>query len=133
MLSNPPSAILWTKRICPQDYFLLDAGLPREGFDGLKPKRRSDRGQPRKLNRELEEHILALRKEARSLPASVFYDQLVEKGEILSKEVSYTTIYRLLKKQGMIGRDQAKSPERKRFSYDTVNTLWQGDMSGGPI
>ncbi|MGI6684100.1 MAG: helix-turn-helix domain-containing protein [Bacillota bacterium] len=110
--------------------WLLD--YRRGGFDGLKPKRRSDRGQPRKLNRELEEHIIALRKEARNLPASVFYDQLVEKGEILSKEVSYSTIYRLLKNQGMIGRDHVKSPERKRFSYDTVNTLWQGDMSVGP-
>jgi len=104
----------------------------REGFDGLKPKRRSDRGQPRKLSREQEEHLLALRKEFRNLPASVFYDQLVEKGEVLPKEVSYTTVYRLLKKHGLIGRELAKSPERKRFAYDTVNTLWQGDMSVGP-
>lgn len=110
--------------------WLLD--YRREGFDGLKPKRRSDRGQSRKLSRELEEHLLALRKEERVLPVSVFYDQLVDKGEILPKEVSYTTVYRLLKKHGMIGKEAAKSPERKRFAYDTVNTLWQGDMSVGP-
>ncbi|MCW3491713.1 helix-turn-helix domain-containing protein, partial [Dethiobacter alkaliphilus] len=104
----------------------------REGFEGLKPKRRSDRGQPRKLTREQEEDILALRNLERELPASVFYDRLVDKGEILPMEVSYATVYRLLKKHGLIGKDKAKSPERKRFAYDTVNTLWQGDMSYGP-
>ncbi|MDN5301677.1 MAG: putative transposase [Thermoanaerobacteraceae bacterium] len=44
----------------------------RAGFDGLKPKRRCDRGKSRKLCRELEEHLLALRKEERGLPASCF-------------------------------------------------------------
>lgn len=110
--------------------WLLD--YRRTGFDGLKPKRRSDRGQPRKLSREAEEHLLELRKDERLLPVSVFYDQLVEKGEILPKEVSYTTVYRLLKQNGMIGKENTKAPERKRFAYDTVNTLWQGDMSVGP-
>lgn len=104
----------------------------REGFEGLKPKRRSDRGQPRKFSCEQEEHILALRNLERNLPVSVFYDRLVDKGEILPKEVSYATVYRLLKKYGLIGKERAKSPDRKRFAYDTVNTLWQGDMSYGP-
>ena len=104
----------------------------REGFEGLKPKRRSDRGQPRKLTTEQEEDILALRQLERDMPASVFYDRLVDKGEILPMEVSYATVYRLLKKHGLIGKDRQKSPDRKRFAYDTVNTLWQGDMSYGP-
>lgn len=63
----------------------------REGFEGLKPKRRSDRGQPRKLTSEQEEDILALRQLERDMPASVFYDRLVDKGEILPMEVSYAT------------------------------------------
>ena len=104
----------------------------RDGFEGLKPKRRSDRGQPRKLSCEQEEHILVLRNLERDMPASVFYDRLVDKGEILPKEVSYATVYRLLKKHGLIGKDKVKSPDRKRFAYDTMNTLWQGDLSYGP-
>lgn len=104
----------------------------RENFEGLKPKRRSDRGQPRKLTGDQEDHLIGLRKLHRFLPVSVFYDQLVEKGEILPKEISYATVYRLLKKHGLVGKDTAKTPERKRFAYDTVNTLWQGDMSVGP-
>lgn len=104
----------------------------REGFEGLKPKKRSDRGQPRKFSPEQEEHLLALRKVERQMPVSLFYDRLVEKGEILPCDVSYTTVYRLLKKHGLIGKTITKSPERKRFAYDKVNILWQGDMSFGP-
>jgi len=104
----------------------------KEGFEGLKPKRRSDKGRSRALSREMEEHLLMLRREARDVPVSVFYEKLVEEGEILPHEVSYTTIYRLFKKHGLVGKGPVKSPERKRFAYDTVNTLWQGDVSVGP-
>jgi transposase InsO family protein len=104
----------------------------REGFEGLKPKRRSDRGRPRVLSPELQEQLLALRQEERSSPASVFYDQLVAKGVILPDAVSYATIYRFLKSRGLLGRDTRREPERKRFAYETVNTLWQGDVAAGP-
>ncbi|HHW06996.1 MAG TPA: hypothetical protein GXX34_05605 [Clostridia bacterium] len=33
-----------------------------------------------------------LRREARDVPVSVFYEKLVEEGEILPRAVSYTTI-----------------------------------------
>lgn len=104
----------------------------RHGFEGLKPKNRSDRGQFRKLDPELKEHLLSLRQEQPDIPVSVFYDQLVSKGEILPKNVSYHTIYRLLRKHGLTGNEVAGHPERKRFAYDTVNMMWQGDMSVGP-
>lgn len=121
-----------TREFTPKTLSCWILAYRREGFEGLKPKRRSDRGRSRKLNAELEEHVLSLRRQKRDLPASVFYDQLVDKGEILPGEVSYATVYRLLKKHGLVGKEVVKSPQRKRFAYDTVNTLWQGDMSVGP-
>jgi putative transposase len=120
------------KEFAPKTLYCWILDYRRAGFDGLKPKRRSDRGKFRKLSLEFEEHLLALRGQQRGLPVSVFYDQLVDKGEVLPKEVSYATIYRLLKKHGLVGKEALKAPERKRFAYDTVNTLWQGDMSVGP-
>ncbi|KNZ70764.1 integrase catalytic subunit [Thermincola ferriacetica] len=87
----------------------------RAGFDGLKPKQRSDQGQSGKLTREQEEHLLALRQELRDMPVSVFYDRLVDKGEILPRDVSYATVYRILRKHGMIGKESVRSPERKRL------------------
>jgi len=103
----------------------------RHGFDALKPKYRSDRGRSRSLTQEQALHLLSLRKKHPGIPVSVFYDQLIKEGDLLPHEASYTTVYRLLKKQGLLGKDMVKTPERKRFAYDTVNKLWQGDLSEG--
>jgi putative transposase len=104
----------------------------KEGFDGLKPRQRSDKGRSRIIPLELQEPILELRRERRDLPVSMFYDLLVEKGMIMKADFSYSTIYRLLKKHELLGKEKRKEPERKRFAYDTVNILWQTDASHGP-
>ncbi|AEV19283.1 MULTISPECIES: IS481 family transposase [Bacillaceae] len=101
------------------------------GFEALKPKRRSDRGHSRRLSPEEEDHILALRKKHPHMPVTVFYQHLIEQGEIQS--ISYFTIYRLLKKYNLVGKEILPIPERKRFAYDQVNELWQGDLSHGPL
>ncbi len=103
----------------------------RHGFDALKPSRRSDRGQSRTLSQEQQLHLMALRKERLWMPITVFYDQLIVKGEILPKAVSYATIHRFLKKQKLLGKEVPNTPERKRFTYDKVNALWQTDASEG--
>lgn len=104
----------------------------REGFEGLKPKARSDRGQSRKISPELQERLLSLRKEQPGIPVSVFYDQLIAKGVILPCDFSYSSVYRFLKRQDLVRGEIRREPERKRFAYDTVNMLWQGDVSYGP-
>jgi putative transposase len=102
------------------------------GFEGLKPKRRQDRGQSRNLNTEQLAHIMTLRQEMHAMPVSVFYDQLIAKGEILPHELSYSTLYRILRKNGGLIKEETKTAQRKRFAYETVNTLWQSDVSDGP-
>jgi putative transposase len=104
----------------------------RQGFDALKPKRRSDRGKSRTLSYDQQDHLLRLPKETDSIPATVFYEQLIHNGEILPSEVSYTTVYRLIKQHGLLGNEPEKAPHRRRFAHDTINTLWQGDLSEGP-
>ncbi|MCZ0757108.1 IS481 family transposase [Anoxybacillus sp. J5B_2022] len=103
------------------------------GFEALKPKRRADRGHSRRLTMEDEEHILALRKKYPHAPVTVFYQHLIEQGEIEKQNISYFTIYRLLKKYNLVGKEISPMPERKRFAYDGVNELWQGDLSHGPV
>src|SRR5690625_272467 len=76
----------------------------RNGFDALKPKRRSDRGNSRRLSPDDKDHILEIRKDYLYMPVSVFYEQLIKRGEIQKHEVSYATINRLLKKHGLAGR-----------------------------
>ena len=67
------------------------------------------------------------------MPVSVFYEQLIEHGEIPKNEISYSTIIRLLKKHNLVGRQILATPERKRFSHEKVNALWQADLSHGPF
>ena len=104
----------------------------KEGFDGLKPKPRSDKGQSRSIPAELQEDILKLRREKSGLPVSMFYDLLVQKGVIRKSDFSYSTVHRLLKKHDLAGREKRSEPERKRFAYETVNMLWQTDATAGP-
>lgn len=77
-----------------QDWYLR---YRKMGFEGLKPKKRSDRGHSRKLSPEDEDYILAMRKNFPQVPVTVFYQQLVHQAEINPKQISYFTIYRLLK------------------------------------
>jgi len=107
----------------------------RNGFDALKPKRRSDRGNSRRLSTEDKNQILIIRKKFPHMPVSVFYEQLVNSGEINKNQISYSTINRLLKKHKLAGRNHINfhpEKERKRFAYDKVNLLWQADLSHGP-
>lgn len=105
----------------------------RNGFEALKPKKRSDRGDSRRLNTEEQDHILEIRKKSPHMPVSVFYEQLIKDGEITKNEISYSTINRLVKKHNLIGKYLDPGPERKRFAHERVNVLWQGDLSHGPF
>src|SRR5690625_605161 len=107
----------------------------RNGFDALKPKRRSDRGGSRRLSPEDKDEILEVRKKIPHMPVSVFYEQLVKSGEINKNQISYSTINRLLKKHKLAGRNHINfhpEKERKRFAHEKVNVLWQADLSHGP-
>jgi putative transposase len=104
----------------------------RNGFEALKPKKRGDRGNSRRLSPDDQDQILEIRKKNLHMPVSVFYEQLIERGEIEKYQISYSTIIRLLKKHNLVGKQYLAIPERKRFSHEKVNVLWQGDLSHGP-
>lgn len=104
----------------------------RNGFDGLKPKRRMDKGSSRRLSPDEREHILEIRKGSLHMPVSVFYEELIRQGEITKNQISYSSINRLLKKHNLTGKSILAIPERKRFAHDQINVLWQADLSHGP-
>jgi len=110
--------------------WLLD--YRRGGFEALKPKRRSDKGKSRVVSPILKEKLIKLRKDNLDLSVSLFYEQLIKNGELLPSDASYSTIYRLLKREGLLKNSPRKEGNRKRFAYDSVNTLWQGDYMVGP-
>ena len=76
----------------------------RNGFEALKPKKRADRGDSRRLSPDDQDHILETRKKSPYMPVSVFYELLIQQGEIQQNQVSYSTINRLLKKHNLVGK-----------------------------
>ena len=89
----------------------------RNGFEALKPKKRADRVYSRRLSPDDQDHILEIRKKSLHMPVSVFYEQLIEHGEILNNQISYSTI-NLLLKNTTLGKKMMANPERKRFAHE---------------
>lgn len=104
----------------------------RGGFNALKPKRRSDYGHSRKVYPELKEKLISLRKDKPDISVSLFYDQLIAKKVIKPSDVSYSTIYRIFKREGLLTNTPRKEAHRLRFAHPDVNAMWQGDFMVGP-
>ena len=104
----------------------------KHGFEGLKPLRRSDKAKSRKITPEMEKMILAEREKHPERSGQLFYEQLCAQGKLLPSELSYSTLYRYLKRNDLLTQHQRKEGDRKRFGYDAINILWQGDTMHGP-
>lgn len=98
------------------------------GFDALKPKRRSDKGTSRTIDAALAKRLINLRKNNLDISCTLFREKLIKDGHIYNKEVSYSTLYRFLKKHKLLKSNLVDPKPRKRFAYKKVNVLWQGDL-----
>jgi len=121
-----------TKEFAPKTIECWLRSYRKGGFLALRPKGRSDKGICRVLSPEKKEDILALRQKHDLLSVVLFYEKMVADGVLSPDKASYHTVYRLLKAHNLLERNLQASRERKRFSYDKINILWQGDMSVGP-
>ena len=102
------------------------------GFDALKPRRRSDKGESRVIAPELKRQLVDLREQQREISVTLFYERMLQQGIIPAGKVSYHSVYRMLKRLDMVGERRRKEPERKRFQFEKVNQMWQADFSQGP-
>jgi len=98
------------------------------GFDALKPKKRSDRGNSRIIDAALAKRLINLRKLNLDMTCTLFREKLIKEGHVFAKEVSYSTLYRFLKKHKLLKSNLPDPKPRKRFAYKEVNLLWQGDL-----
>ena len=103
----------------------------KNGFDGLKPKSRTDTGSSRVISDEL---ISAIRSKLEAFPsisAAMLYRILVDEGCITNGSPSEGTVRLYIKTLGV--RPESHSPEpRKKFEKPFVNDLWISDFLHGP-
>lgn len=106
----------------------------RDGLDALKPQRRKDSGSFRSIPQALQDKILDARRDSPLASVTLFYEELLRSGILLRADASYYSVYRLLRKHGLVRVPDQAGPikERKKFAFDQVNRLWQGDMMVGP-
>jgi transposase InsO family protein len=105
----------------------------KDGFDGLKPRDRRDRGLSRAISAELQRLVVEMKREdpGRSIPLII--RELESNGRVKKGELRETTVGRLLRREGLSGpKMEMKTPARYRFVAATCGELWQGDACHGP-
>lgn len=103
----------------------------KEGFDGLKPKERSDKAKHRKADEDILKQINYLISEYPRLPATLVYQKLQDNGTITADDLSLSTITRIVSRiKKSNGTDVIK--EMRRYEREHINEVWCGDSSHGP-
>jgi putative transposase len=108
----------------------------KDGFEGLKPKSRSDRGKPRRLSAQQQQFILERVRSFPGVPVKLLYRQWKQTDPSLP-EIS--AVYRWLEQNDLdahgrryLLRQNIPGPT-KAFEAPGVNDLWSADFSPGPF
>lgn len=113
-----------------------------EGLDGLIPRSRAPRSSPHRTSIEIEDTIVALRKELADLgvdhgPATIQWHLAHRDVLVVPSEA---TIWRILVRRGFVEPEPRKRPKAsyRRFEASAPNELWQADcidwaIESGPV
>jgi hypothetical protein len=98
----------------------------KNGFDSLIPKTRCDFGCSRSIPVDVLNRVNTLRDTLPHITGKAIYKKLIEEGVINSKDVSISSLYRLLNSNHL---KSLPSVERKAFEMEYANDCWQCDTS----
>lgn len=103
----------------------------KHGFDGLLPKERKDEGLFRKIDKNIIAKVQELKEEYPRMPATTVHGKLIELGLIGKKELSLSSINRLINALEIKNHYKVHK-EMRRYEKEHINDLWAGDSSTGP-
>ncbi|MCI0446072.1 hypothetical protein L0152_23015 [bacterium] len=106
-------------------YWLSD--YRKGGLEALKPARRSDTGQPRKIGQDLAQRISAIAAEMEEATVSYLYRQLSLQKIINPPWLSESALRRFIKAKDLLSTKSQPLP-RKKFEKEHVNELWIADF-----
>jgi len=101
------------------------------GFDGLLPKRRKDEGSFRKIDAGVVAKVQELKEEFPRMAATIIYERLITAGLIKKKDLSLSSINRLINALEIKNHYKVRK-EMRRYERAHINELWAGDSSVGP-
>ena len=105
------------------------------GFDALLPKRRADRGEPRRLPPAVIERLLAIKESNLSLSVRLVIAQARASSDVPETlALPRSTVHRLLAAHGLMHKrlDQPTDLDRRRFAFERAGELWMSDVLHGP-
>lgn len=99
------------------------------GFDGLRPKGRSDKGRSRSLDNEQIDIIKHYVDNHPRMPSTVIYEKMILNGYITLDEVSINTIQRYVKRIKQNKGSNTPLYEMKRYEAANINDIWCCDTT----
>jgi transposase InsO family protein len=114
-----------------ETFYVWRRRFEAEGLEGLEPRSRTPHSSPQRIAGELEEAIVALRKELDELGvdsgSGTIQWHLGRQGR--RAVPSQATIWRVLTRRGFVVPEPRKRPRRswRRFAASAPNELWQAD------
>jgi transposase InsO family protein len=123
----------WVARRTLEDWYYL---FKKGGFEGLKPKGRSDRGKPRRLSAKQQQWILEQVRSFPGVPVKLLYRQWKQADPTLP---ALSAVYRWLEQNDLDAQGrryllgQNIPGPTKAFEAPGVNDLWMVDFSPGPF
>lgn len=99
----------------------------KEGFDGLYPKTRADKGHSRKLSKSVKDKIIRLKTEIPRMTATSIYLKLIEDGDIFKNDISLSTVTRFLSSRPELGHKPVE--DMRAFEMQYANDMWQMDTT----
>jgi putative transposase len=103
----------------------------KEGFEGLKPKSRSDGGRPRRLTDEM---LKVVEVKCNAYPywsVQKLYEELRGQALLGEPPIHYNTLVRVVKGKGWLPA-KGRADVRKCYEVEHVNDLWVCDFLHGP-
>lgn len=107
------------------------ARYQKQGFDGLRRKRRRDRNTVKILSDDIVKTIKHLKEEEPMRSSAQIIRLIHAMEEHGGSALAERTVSRILKNGGLTRKDLKPKKIHRGFEMDTINDLWETDISDG--
>lgn len=102
-------------------------------LESLYPRSRNDQGRARAMDEDTAQSLIRLRKELQNAPVSTLITEAHRRRLVpAGKNLSLSTVYRLLHQHSLMNAQNAPAIDRRRFEAESPNDIWQSDTMHGP-
>lgn len=102
----------------------------RGGFEALRPRPRSDLGQPRAVPDGVADLLCSIKDEQPAFTVAMVIAEARQRGVAEDVLLAPSTVHRLLSRKGLMRKpaDEPTSKDRRRFAFERAGQLWVSDV-----